>query len=132
MNTRARRPVPTAETSRAAAARAHQDVARGRPRLTAEDAYVQAMLVDMARQFLTEADNCIHTPRLPSPYRRALAPSPHGQARAKVVYSALETEDPAADNTPLQRAASWLREVWRRLRHGAPGYRPPTHPPRCP
>jgi hypothetical protein len=65
--------------------------------------------------FLTEADNAIHTPRLPSPYRRLLAPSPQGQARRGIAYHEADIDEPDDGPDTLQRLGIWARLVWRRL-----------------
>jgi hypothetical protein len=88
----------------------------GRP----DDIYIVSMMQDQARQFLTEGDNRIHTPRLPSAYRRALMPDPQGQARAGVAYFEAEIvptpEELERENEGLfekmQRLAGML---WRRF-----------------
>lgn len=85
--------------------------ARGRirARLGADDVYIDAMMREQARQFLTEGDNRIHTPRLPSPYRRALAPDPTGPQRPGIAYCELAPGDPAQPAEPTKPPGLWHR-----------------------
>lgn len=109
---RSRRPIPTPSASH----RAPYEGQRHRP----EDIYIVSMMQDQARQFLTEGDNRIHTPRLPPAYRQALMPDPVGQARPGIAYFEAEVcQTPEAierENEGLlkkvQRLAGML---WRRF-----------------
>lgn len=78
------------------------------------------MMEDQARQFVTEGDNRIHTPRLPSAYRQALMPDPEGQARAGVVYFEAEVmptpEELERENEGLlEKAVRLAGMLWRRF-----------------
>ena len=88
------------------------------PRMVSEDAYVDAMVRDQARQFLTEGDNQIHATRLPSPFRRALVPSPQGQARANIAYFDMMLGEPEQEVGPplWLRVKAKLANILRKLR----------------
>lgn len=109
---RSRRPQPSPSNSQTRV-RTGQG---GRP----DDIYIVSMMQDQARQFLTEGDNRIHTPRLPSAYRQALMPDPEGQARPGIAY--FEAEVVAApeqmafeDEGLLEKAQRLVTMLWRRF-----------------
>ncbi|RYE99282.1 MAG: hypothetical protein EOO77_35780 [Oxalobacteraceae bacterium] len=87
------------------------------------DVYIEAMMRDQAKQFLTEGDNRIHVPRLPSPFRRALLPSPNPQTTLVVdSYFALSCMESAQDGSQRPDDAGitgkirvLFRQLWERL-----------------
>lgn len=106
-----------AESSRAAQARsASVSPKRGRQRMREEDAYVKAIVDGMARQFLTENSALVLSSRLPSPYRRAILPSPSGQARAGIAYTELGVHEPPEPRPSVwKRAKRWAQSALERL-----------------